>query len=53
MPGASTEAALRVQASSLRGSKGRIRPLLTQARVAQPAGLFPGGLLGPERRRAG
>ena len=51
MSGASMGAALELWASSLREVKGRIRPLFTQARVAQPAGLFLGGLLGPERRK--
>ena len=37
----------------MREVKGRIRPLFTQERVAQSAGLFLGGLLGPERRKTG
>jgi len=47
---ASMEATLALWASSLREIKGRIRPLFTQERVAQSAGLFLDGLLGPERR---
>ncbi len=47
------EATLELWASSLREVKGRIRPLFTQGRVAQSAGLFPDGLLGPERRKTG
>ena len=50
---ASMEAALELWASSLRDVKARIRPLFTQARVAQSAGLFLDGLLGPERRKTG
>jgi len=50
---ASMEAALELWASSLRDIKGRIRPLFTQERVAQSAGLFLDGLLGPERRKTG
>ena len=50
---ASMEVALELWASSLRDVKGRIRPLFTQERVAQSAGLFLDGLLGPERRKAG
>ena len=50
---ASMEAALELWASSLRDVKGRIRPLFTQERVAQSAGLFLDGLLGPERRKTG
>ena len=50
---ASMEATLELWASSLRDVKGRIRPLFTQARVAQSAGLFLDGLLGPERRKTG
>ena len=53
MLGASMEATLELWASSLREVKGRIRPLLTQARVAQSAGLFLDGLLGTERRKTG
>lgn len=53
MSGASMEATLELWASSLREVKGRIRPLFTQARVAQSAGLFLDGLLGPERRKTG
>ena len=47
------EATLELWASSLREIKGRIRPLFTQERVAQSAGLFLDGLLGPERRKTG
>ena len=50
---ASMEATLELWASSLREIKGRIRPLFTQERVAQSAGLFLDGLLGPERRKTG
>ena len=50
---ASMEAALELWASSLRDAKARIRPFLTQARVAQSAGLFLDGLLGPEQRKTG
>jgi len=53
MSGASMEATLELWASSLREVKGRIRPLFTQERVAQSAGLFLDGLLGPERRKTG
>ena len=53
MPGASMEVMLELWASSLRGAKARIRPLFTQERVAQSAGLFLDGLLGPERRKTG
>ena len=53
MSGASMEATLELWASSLREVKGRMRPLFTQARVAQSAGLFLDGLLGTERRRTG
>lgn len=53
MSGASFEATLELLASSLRDVKARIRPLFTQARVAQSAGLFLDGLLGPERRKTG
>ena len=40
-------------ASSLRDVKARIRPLFTQARVADSACLFLDGLLGDERRKTG
>lgn len=53
MSGASMEATQGLWASSLRDVKGRIRPLFTQARVAQSAGLFLDGLLGMERRKTG
>ncbi len=53
MSGASMEATLELWASSLREVKGRIRPLFTQERVAQSAGLFLDGLLWPERRKTG
>ena len=46
---ASMEATLELWASSLREIKGRIRPLFTQERVAQSAGLF---LDGPAGNRA-
>jgi SRSO17 transposase len=47
------ESVLELWALSLRDAKARIRPLFTQARVAQSAGLFLDGLLGPERRKTG
>jgi SRSO17 transposase len=53
MSGASLEATLALWASSLREVKTRIRPLFTQARVANSAGAFLDGLLGPERRKTG
>ena len=53
MVGASMEATLELWALSLRDVKARIRPLFTQERVAQSAGLFLDGLLGPERRKTG
>jgi SRSO17 transposase len=53
MSGASFEATLELWALSLRDVKALIRPLFTQARVAQSAGLFLDGLLGPERRKTG
>jgi SRSO17 transposase len=53
MSGVSIEATLELWASSLRDVKGRMRPLFTQARVAQSAGLFVDGLLGAERRKTG
>ena len=53
MSGASMESVLDLWALSLRDAKARIRPLFTQARVAQSAGLFLDGLLGPERRKTG
>ena len=43
MVAASIEATLELWAWSLRGVKGRIRPLFTQARVAASAGLFLDG----------
>ncbi len=46
-------ATLGLWASWLQAVKGRIRPLVTQGRMAQPAGLFLDGLLGTERRKAG
>ena len=51
MAGASIETTLELWASSLRDVKTRIRPLFTQERVANSAGLFLDGLLGDERRR--
>jgi SRSO17 transposase len=53
MMGASMETTLELWASSLRDAKARIRPLFTQDRVAQSAGLFLDGLLGTERRKTG
>src|SRR3954464_1967223 len=48
--GVAIEDALELWAVSLREVKRRIRPLVTQERVAVSAGLFLDGLLGPERR---
>src|SRR5215208_7967586 len=53
MAAGSVEATLELWASSLRDVKGRIRPLVQQARIAQSAGLFLDGLLGPEPRKTG
>src|SRR3954447_6355497 len=53
MSGASIEETLELWAASLREVKGRMRPLLTQERVAASAGLFLDGLLGQERRKTG
>jgi len=53
MCGASFETTLELWASSLRDAKTRMRPLFTQARVAQSAGLFLEELLGTERRKTG
>lgn len=53
MGGASIEQKLKLWASSLRDVKARLRPLFSQNRVAVSAGLFPDGLLGDERRKAG
>src|SRR3954451_8387302 len=53
MAGVAIEDALELWAGSLREVKRRIRPLFTQERVAGSAGLFLGGLLGPERRKTG
>ena len=53
MAGASIETTLELWASSLRDAKGRIKPLLGQARVAASAGRFLDGLLGNERRKTG
>ncbi len=53
MTGASIEATLELWASSLRDVKARMRPLLTQERVAVSAGQFLDGLLGEERRKTG
>jgi SRSO17 transposase len=53
MSGASVETVLELWVSSLRDAKARIRPLFTQERVADSAGLFLDGLLGPERRKTG
>ena len=47
------EAALERWASLLWDVKAGIRALFTQARVAQSAGLFLDGLLGPKRRKTG
>jgi SRSO17 transposase len=51
--GASVEEALELWASSLRGIKERIRPLLTQERVAASAARFLDVLLGNEPRKTG
>ena len=53
MVGVSVESTLELWASSLRDVKARIRPLFTQARVADSACLFLDGLLGDERRKTG
>src|SRR5438270_2564799 len=53
MSGASIEETLELWAASLREVKGRMRPLLTQERVAASAGLFLDGVLGQERRKTG
>jgi SRSO17 transposase len=53
MSGASIEETLELWAASLREVKGRMRPLLTQERVARSAGLFLEGLLGEEQRKTG
>ena len=53
MSGASIEATLELWAASLREVKARLRPLLTQDRVAGSAGLFLDGLLGEERGKTG
>src|SRR3954471_18673613 len=54
MSGASIEETLELWAASLREVKARMRPLLTQERVAASAGLFLDGLLGRSgARRAG
>ena len=53
MAGVAIEDALELWAVSLREVKRRMRPLLTQERVAASAGLFLDGLLGPERRKTG
>jgi len=53
MSGASIEETLELWAASLREVKARMRPLLTQDRVAGSAGLFLDGLLGEERRKTG
>lgn len=51
--GPSIEVTLELWASSLREVKGRLRPLLTQERVAASAGAFLDGLLGEEWRKTG
>ena len=51
MSTASLETTLALWASSLQEVKARIRPLFTQVRVANSAGAFLDGLLGPERRK--
>src|SRR3954452_18911692 len=53
MAGVAIEGALELWAVSLREVKRRIRPLVTQERVAVSAGLFLDGLLGPERGKTG
>src|SRR5512134_2993856 len=53
MSGTSIETTLELWASSLRDVKARMRPLFTQARVAESAGRFLDALLGPERRKTG
>ena len=49
----SLEATLELWSSSLKEVKARIRPLFTQERVAEPAGLFLDALLGPAPRKTG
>lgn len=53
MAAASIEVTLELWASALRGIKSRIRPLFTQERVAESAGLFIDGLLSAEQRKTG
>src|SRR3954453_3649028 len=53
MSGASIEEMLEQWAASLREVKARMRPLLTQERVAGSAGLFLDGLLGGGGRKTG
>ena len=53
MSGASIEPTLELWAASLRDIKARMRPLITQTRVAASAGLFLDGLLGDEQRKTG
>jgi SRSO17 transposase len=53
MSGAPFEATLEFWASSLRMAKARMRPVFRHERMAQSAGLFLDGLLGPERRKTG
>src|SRR6201982_4234528 len=53
MSAASLETTLELVASSLREVKERMRPLVTQDRVAASANAFLDGLLGPERRKTG
>jgi SRSO17 transposase len=49
----SLEATLELWSSSLKEVKKRVRPLFTQDRVAESAGLFLDALLGPAQRKTG
>ena len=53
MSGASLEATLDLWSATLRGTKERIRSLFAAPSVADAAGAFLNGLLGPERRKTG
>jgi len=53
MTGASIATTRQLWRSSLEEAKGMLRPLFSQERVAQSAGLFLEGLLGAERRKTG
>src|SRR5919206_885767 len=53
MSGASIEQMLELWAAELREVKARLRPLFAHPSVADSAGAFLDGLLGPERRKTG